>query len=331
MPSLTPRENYLRTLRHEENEYVPIVALDSVRAGGPASTDWGTPENGRVDGFGVHWVSSDSAVGGLIPEPGRFILTDVTRWKKDITIPNIADLDWRKLADNNPATQNDREHKTAGFAAICGPWERLAALMGFEEAMIAMIEEPEAVYELLGAITDYKIALAEKVATYFKADTFTHFDDIATERRLFMHPDTYRQLIKPHHKRLNDAVRNFGMIPIQHTCGKAELCVEDYIETGAEAWNTVQPTNDIKTLLDKYGDRFCFDGGYDSTGKPGRSTATIEEITAEVERCFREYGDKKGFIFSGFVLASTDDTKAAEKAAAILETANRLRFAGKDS
>jgi hypothetical protein len=60
-----------------------------------------------------------------------------------------------------------------------------------------------------------------------------------------------------------------GMIPIQHTCSHAELCVEDYIETGAKAWNGVQTSNDIVALLGKYGDRFCFDGGYNTTGKPG--------------------------------------------------------------
>jgi uroporphyrinogen-III decarboxylase len=140
--------------------------------------------------------------------------------------------------------------------------------MGFEGAMIAMMEEPEAVYELLTAITDYKIALAKKVAKYYRADTFTHVDDIATERSLFMSPETYRQLIKPQHTRLNKAVRDLGMIPIQHTCGHAEICVEDYIETGADAWNMVQTSNDIVSLLDKYGNKFCFEGGFDMNGRP---------------------------------------------------------------
>jgi hypothetical protein len=30
-----------------------------------------------------------------------------------------------------------------------------------------------------------------------------------------MSPDTYRTLIKPRHKRLNDAAKNLGMIPVQ--------------------------------------------------------------------------------------------------------------------
>jgi uroporphyrinogen-III decarboxylase len=119
------------------------------------------------------------------------------------------------------------------------------------------------------------------------------------------------------------------MIPIQHTCGHAELCVEDYIETGAEAWNSVQPSNDIATILDKNGGKFCIEGGYDTTGKPGRTDATVDDVVAEVERCFREYGSKKGFIFAGILVASVGDATAGAKNAAMFETANRLRFEGK--
>jgi hypothetical protein len=195
--------------------------------------------------------------------------------------------------------------------------------------MIAMMEEPEACNELFTVITDFKIKQAEKAAKYYKADTFTNFDDIATERNLFMSPETYRKLIKPHHTRLNKAVIDLGMLPIQHTCGHAELCVADYIETGAAAWNTVQPTNDLAGILDKYSDKFALEGGYDMNGKPGRPDATVPEIIAEVERCFRVYGVKKGYIFMGMNLATVDSKNAEEQAKAIADTANKLRFAGK--
>jgi uroporphyrinogen-III decarboxylase len=192
--------------------------------------------------------------------------------------------------------------------------------------MVALVEEPDAVNELLTAITDHKIRLAEVAVKYFQADAFMNFDDIATERNLFMSPATYRKLIKPHHRRLNDAVRNLGMIPIQHTCGYAETCVEDYIETGADAWNAVQPSNDIAALLDKYGDKFCFEGGYDTQGKAGRSDATVEEIETEVERCFREYGNKKGFVFMSILVPSVENSKYATQQATMIETAKRLRY-----
>jgi uroporphyrinogen-III decarboxylase len=263
-----------------------------------------------------------------MPAPGEFILTDITKWKKMIALPDVEQYDWQKLAENEPARAiANRDKQVFSFVSTNGVWERLAALMGFEEAMIALFEEPDACNDLFAAITDYKLRLAEKIVKYYRCDVFINFDDIATERNLFMSPETYRALIKPHHKRLNDGIKNLGMIPIQHTCGHAELCIADYIETGAAAWNAVQPTNDIAGLLDKYGDRFSFEGGYDSTGKPGYSDTTVEEVVAEVDRCFREYGNKKGFMFSPVILGSVKNF--AEKMAAARERANTLRFAGK--
>ena len=50
-----------------------------------------------------------------------------------------------------------------------------------------------------------------------------------------MSPGVYRELIKPHHKRLNDAVKAYGMKPIMHTCGKCEDIIGDFIEKGAVA------------------------------------------------------------------------------------------------
>jgi hypothetical protein len=330
MATLTPKENYVRCLRHEDYEYVPLWFAGpegDVGFAGFFPPDHGDLSSGFVDGFGVRWAASASAPGGLIPEPGNFILKDITRWKKDITIPDVEKYDWGKIAgDGTGMFPVDRDKVAFGIFCTCGPWERLAALMGFEEAMISMMEEPEACYDLLTAITDYKIALAKKAAKYFKPDAFTNFDDIATQRGLFMSPDTYRRLIKPQHTRLNKAVRDLGILPIQHTCGRAELCVEDYIETGAACWNTVQTSNDIVSLLDKYGNKFSFEGGFDMNGAPGRPDATVEEVIAETERCFRDYGGKKGYIFMGMLLLAEGTENAVEKNAAIAKAANRLRY-----
>jgi uroporphyrinogen-III decarboxylase len=337
MPSLSPKENYLRALRHEEYEYVPsywfsLPGGDAAGAGFLTPTEHGQASNNFTDFFGVKWVASDSAVGGMMPAPREFILRDVTQWKKTITIGNIDSFDWEKTAEEESTLfKIDRDRQAVAFFCANGVWERLASLMGFEEAMVALVEEPEACTELFTAITDFKIKQAERALKYYKADVFVNFDDIATERNLFMSPETYRRLIKPHHTRLYQEIRNMGMIPVQHTCGHAELCVEDYIETGTAAWNSIQPTNDIAGILDRYGDRFCVEGGFNTNGKPGRPDATVDEVKAEVERCFRDYGEKRGFVFWPSLLSSTDgDSKDfAAKNAAIVETANRLRFTGK--
>jgi hypothetical protein len=268
---LTPKENYLRALRHEETEYVPVLWHDVIHVWTDNPIE--RPAGG-VDGFGVRWIDPGTGSGAPLPAPGEFILEDVRDWKKKVTIPDMNAYKWDTMIEE--ASQIDRDTIAVGSWLYNGVFERLATLMGFENALIAMLEEPEAVNDIYTAITDYKIKFAEKVAFAIKPDTFTYCDDVAAERNLFVSPDTYRALIKPHHKRFFAACRNLGMIPIQHTCGRAEDIVEDIIDVGAEAWNSVQPRNDIKGLLDKYGDRLAFEGGFNSIGRAAMPDAAIE-------------------------------------------------------
>jgi Na+/melibiose symporter-like transporter len=120
-----------------------------------------------------------------------------------------------------------------------------------------------------------------------------------------------------------------GQLPLFFKTREYEGYNSNFRQTGASAWNAIQPSNDIVSLLDNYGSKFVFEGGYDTTGRPGWPTATIDEIVAEVERCFREYGGKKGYIFSGLVLASAGNANNAAQTQALLDTATKLRFAGK--
>ena len=308
---MTQKENYLAALRHERYEYVPSFTTDTISAGfgalnGPAFEKG--PDGGGYDGFGVRWVAPATGAGAAIPAPGEFLLDSesIVDWKKLVKFPDLAHFDWeeaskRELSMGDPAVQ------AVDFGSGNGPFERLAAMMGFEEALIAMAMEPEACYDFMSAVVDYKIDVMENVRKYYHADLFTNYDDIATQQCTFMSPDTYRRLIKPLHTRMNEAAKSFGMIPVQHTCGKADALIEDYIETGAAAWTSVQPANDIVGILEKYGDKICLIGGYDTNGRPGQPDASAEEMRAEVHRCLDTYGSHRGYIFFGFRLTSTLD------------------------
>jgi hypothetical protein len=263
-----------------------------------------------------------------LPAPNEFILDDITGWKKKIHIPNADAFDWGKEAETCAAV--DREKMALSYFMTVGVFERLVTFLGFENALIAMLEEPDAVNELFTAITDCKIKQLENIATYIKPDTLSYADDIATVRDLFMSPETYRTLIKPHHKRFFTAVKNRGILPIQHTCGKPEAIIEDIIDVGADGWLPAQPCNDIKGLLATYRDRLTFEGGFDMQGPPAIPGAPTEVIENEVKRCYDEYGGKKGYIFSGNILVNTLDPDAAMKTnAPVIETALKLRAQGR--
>ncbi|ACL19170.1 hypothetical protein Dhaf_1110 [Desulfitobacterium hafniense DCB-2] len=309
--TITKRENYLMAMNHEKPLWTPVFLYDNAAVGfcaAPGPWFEKGPVGGGYDGFGVRWITPESGSGTPIPAPNEYILTSETvqDWKKLVKFPNVNDFDWEDYAKAE-LTPYNRNEVTIDFGSGNGPFERLAALMGFEEALIALLEEPEACDELIGAIVDYKIEVAEKVAKYYKADYFTNYDDIATERGLFMSPSTFRKIIKPHTKRMYDAIRSLGMQPIQHTCGYAQDVIEDFIEMGAQAWTSVQPTNDIVALQKKYGDKISFIGGFNTNGRAAQVDATDEEIVKEVYRTLDTYGPQGSFIFFAYKLANTLD------------------------
>lgn len=330
------REEYLKFLRHEPTLIVPNMMVCNAQSGfGMLPGPWMEkgPIGGGYDGFGVRWITPASGGGAPIPAPNEFILEDICDWREVIKFPDLEAFDWE--ADAKQSLGNaDRTQQAVNFGFGNGVFERLAAFMGFEEALCAMVTDPEEVDALLSALTDWKIEFAKKIKKYYNPDSITYFDDVATERDLFMSPEVYRKLIKPHHKRFAQAVREMGIYPIYHCCGKAEAIVEDMIDCGWAAWSSVQPTNDICGLIEKYGDRFGFEGGYDTNGKPSRPEATDEQMREEVRRCLDTYG-KYGHAFSLFAARFINTLDPAEFIAAnapIMEEYigySFQRFAGK--
>ena len=301
MPPFDFKANYLKFMQHEDTPFVPNECVGNKILGfgavnGPAIEKGGY--DGSPDGFGVHWVCPDTGGGAAIPKPGEFILEDITEWREKVTIPKASEFDWEAEAAKE-LEGVDRSQNVIAFGFGNGVFERVAALMGFEEALISMAMEPEETYALMEAITDYKIEALDYIKKYYNPDCVTYYDDVATERDMFMSPKAYREIIKPHHKRFAQACIDRGMMPIYHCCGHAEAIVEDMIDCGWVAWSSVQPSNDICALIEKYGRQINFIGGWDSTGKPGTPDATHEDIVAETKRVYDTYG-KYGYGFSFF-------------------------------
>lgn len=306
---LSPKENYLAVLNHEKPDFVPDVALDVMMVGGAFETFENGPLGGGPDDFGLEWVCTASANGQATPAPGCVPVPDVTEWKKYLKIPDLGKVDWEEYAKMSFAGQ-DRDRKVVIYGTWNSIFLRFSHLLGFEDALIAMYEEPEACMEMMQAIADYKCDLIEQIGKYFKPDIITHYDDVCTERGPFMPPEIYRQMIKPMHKQMNDAIKSVGALPSQHCCGFTEELIPDYIDEGAVSWEAAQPSNDIVKILREYGDRFTVVGGYDTQGLPGREDVTDEEIEAEVKRMLDTYAPEGSFASMAFLLTNDADPMA---------------------
>ena len=298
---MTDKEMFWETVvEHRKTDIVPMMSPAFMAGVGGAKEWWENgPAEGGFDSFGVRWEGTASAGGARLPLSSPVALTDITAWEDQVKLPDVDKIPWKELAEEWLAGV-DRSRQFVEYHAYNAQYERVTHLMGFLEGLCAFTEEPEATEALLTAITDYKIASLERINEYFKPDFYTPFDDVATQRSLFISPDVYRRLVKPQHKRVNDVCKQMGIVPLIHCCGKCEILIEDFIEEGFAAWTAAQPLNDIAGIAKKYGDRFAVIGGYDTNGFAGTMDADDEAVEKEVFRCLSEYGGNGGYVFAGF-------------------------------
>lgn len=295
---LSLKENYLTAIHCGMPEQVPLYSKPVRYNVGLGDAFEKGPVGGGRDGFGCLWATDPS---GQVPVPGCPVLTDITDWKNQVTFPNLKEIDWAEKAEKELAAL-DRETQVMEYCMGNGPFERFLDLMGIEGVIFAMMDEPEHCHDFLKAFLDYRLEYIELIGTYYHPDFVVTFDDVAYANGMFLNEDNYRTFIKPIHTALNKGIRAIGAEPIQHCCGLAQSLIEDYIEEGAIAWSSVDPANDIISLLKKYGKQIALIGGFDSGGAPAGLNATDEILINEMHRVIDTYAPYGSFIVGNHIV-----------------------------
>lgn len=285
------KENLLRVVRHDNPRWVPN-GMEAVVTVGPPVIE--RPEQAGQDAFDVAWSLKADAQGGTFPTPGGNPISDLMYWREQITVPNLDEIDWAPV--KSQAAEVDRDAcLVCGFVEM-GLFERSYLLLGMEEALMLFLTEPQEMASLVATIADYKIELIERFHDAVKLDMIWYGDDWGTQRNLFLPPDTWRQVIKPHTQRIYDCMKQRDILIDQHSCGRIEHVFPDIVDMGADIWNPCQPCNDLADLKRRFGGRITFCGGIDSQfvlDKPGVTTA---EVRAEVRRRIDELSAGGGCI-----------------------------------
>lgn len=289
--TITSRENWLRFLRGETPQWMPLVSEvqfihpaivpDNMARGAVMENQKVSHDQfGGPDMYGVQWVY-DPVVGGSMEAPAvPPILKAIEDWPDVIHFPDIDSWDWEgAAARNRDYLSPDRLRSTTIFTGI---FERLISFMGFEEAAMTLIDEDyaEELGELLTKLTDTNIKLIEKMKQCFDVDLVCFHDDWGGQLSPFFSLQTCREVLVPHLKRVVDYCHSHGILLELHSCGHNDALVPAMVEAGVDAW-CGQPMCDKFALWEQYGEKLAIGINF-SSGDPQTVEAEVQQIIQRV-------------------------------------------------
>ncbi|MBR4888943.1 MAG: hypothetical protein IKU17_07350 [Clostridia bacterium] len=169
-------------------------------------------------------------------------------------------------------------------------------MMGTENTLIAMMEEPEFVQDIFDTyLNRCEILYSRMWDAGYKFDELFWYDDMGYKGTTFFSPAMYREMVQPFHKRAVDWAHNHGIVAQLHSCGDVMTLLPDILATGVDCLNPLEVKAGMDALYIKktYGDRLTLRGGINAV-KWNDTEAILEEIREKVP-VLKENG---GFIFS---------------------------------
>jgi len=307
---LSIKENYLETIKQGGKPDRAVVQWGPIFPimGDPCHVfTRGMREKGKtvIDRWGVTiaWPEDQpAAVPHVTPE--NKVLKDVTKWREQIKIPDVeaaanatvAAAGWEDVRQRSEVARKDPNLGMAAAFMGTGMFEQMHALMGFEDALMAFLMEPEATHELLDAICDFRCTYAKLIIDNWKPDVVISHDDWGSKTSLFMHPDTWREFFKERYRKFYKLWRDAGVLALHHADCYCEPIAEDMADIGIEVWQGVVPQNDIPAIQKKLGGRMGLMGGIDN------AIVDIETVPEEVIRAHVREGCDRYLPGGNFII-----------------------------
>ena len=170
-----------------------------------------------------------------------------------------------------------------------------AYLMGMENLLMAFADDPEFAHAVLKTVATVNEKVARR-AVRAGADIITLGDDYAGNSGPLFSREHFQEFVLPHLQRFVDAIHEEGAMVVKHTDGNVWPFLDLIVDTGAEAFNPIEPVAnmDIGEVKRKYGHRVCLVGNIDCGEL--LSHGTVAEVDATVARCIRDAAAGGGFI-----------------------------------
>ena len=248
-----------------------------------------------ADRWGVVWAGGIAAKSDYEPEiqgyPVRHPLADLERME-DYAFP---DPDEPGIMDGLLDSVDRREALVTG-ELMFPVQDRAHTLMGMDNFLLSLIDQPKLMHVLLRRIADYQIGIIHRYLA-IGVDIIRVLDDYGTQHSLLLGPRLWRSFVKPELARIVKAAKDGGAFFWLHSCGHVMEILPDLVEIGVDILDPVQvQANDQAAAKRLYGDRLCLMGGMDT--QYVLTLGTPEEVEAEVKARIELLAPGAGFILA---------------------------------
>lgn len=257
---MTPREIVLANVTHDNPERVGLNffgdRIDDFAFGGMTASakyqqkKWveGNKEY-YDDDWGNIWVRMvDGSSCGEVHEPA------IKDWSQldELELP-----DWDNLARYESVREwmSKPCEKFKMFALPGWVFATSRYLRKMEIYFMDLIEYPEEIDRLHQIVTDHLVRCIH-LAGDCGADGIFYCEDLGIQDRVLIGPNMWREVFRPHYKRLTGAAHEHGMKVFMHSCGYNWELVDDLIEAGVDCLQFDQPAAyDMPALAAKLRER----------------------------------------------------------------------------
>jgi uroporphyrinogen decarboxylase len=279
---MTERENYLRAVRFERPEWIPMRYVIS----GAAWNDYPHeelfdlmeahpllfPRFRRPEGRYVPYLADDCKKDVLYTDPfgcvwktamdgirGAVIRHPLEDWEafERYRMPAWPQIDWEQYKKDIDERRRKGEMVSADLPHG-HTFLRLSDLRGYPNLLYDMADEEPRLFRLI----EMNDAYNEWFTTHWAAcrvDRVGFPDDLGMQAGPMLSPDHFRKYIKPSYRRIMKPVRDAGIPVHMHSDGDIRLLIDDLIDCGVEIINLQDLVNGIDWIVERLAGKICVD------------------------------------------------------------------------
>ena len=176
-------------------------------------------------------------------------------------------------------------------------WSGVRDYMGYERALVNMIEAPALVQAVVERCVDHYIRIIQRAAALGVNVVFSG-DDIADARGPLFSPRLWQSLLLPQYRRLVAAIHEAGLYHWKHSDGNLYPFLDSIVDAGTDGIDPIDPMGgmELSVVKARYGQRVAIKGNVDQLELLARGPAAAVE--ARVKACIREAGAGGGYVCS---------------------------------